>query len=310
MDTGATKRVRVVATFTTLPDRYHVLKLALEALHQQDHPLDAIYLGVPKKARRLNKEYPPVPEEIRKLCTVVPVDVDYGPITKVYAGLVSEPDPNTLIISCDDDTIHEPSLVRKLVSHHLKHPDSAITGTGALIGRGLPFISIISSLAPFRKWNGLTGFDTGTDGRNVDLIFGVAGVLYRRGFFPPAEDLYEHLFKYSLMDDRIFMNDDVLISGYLSKQGITRKVFYDIPNVECVDSGAGDALSVDVMKMIGRMNEAVNQVQNHGFFPTMEPLALSETVAWRVGVVIVIIILIVVLIFVMYRWLGFHVGRR
>lgn len=307
-DAGA--KVRVVATFTTLPDRYHVLKQALEALHRQEHPLDAIYVGVPKKAKRLNKKYPPIPEEISQLCTVVPVDTDYGPITKVYAGLVSESDPDTLIISCDDDTIHEPSLVRKLVQHHLTHPEAAITGTGALIGRGLPLISIVSSLAPFRKWNGLTGFDTGTDGRNVDLIFGVAGVLYRRSFFPSAEDLHEHLFKYSLMDDRIFMNDDVLISGYLAKRGIPRKVFYDIPNVKCVDSGAGDALSVDVMKMIGRMNEAVNQVQLHGFFPSMEPLEVSETPTWRVGVVIVVVLIIIAVVYLMYRWLGFHVGIK
>jgi hypothetical protein len=112
------------------------------------------------------------------------------------------------------------------------------------------------------------------------------------------------------MDDRIFLNDDVLISGYLAKRGIARKVFYDIPNVRCMDSGAGDALSVDVIKMIGRMNEAINQVQLHGFFLVMEPLEMSETPTWRVGVVIVIVIIIVLLIFIMYRWLGFHVGRQ
>lgn len=297
------KPIRVVATFTTLPDRYHILRDSLTSMKNQDYPLDAIYLGLPKKARRLNKEYPPLPDDIAKMCTVVPVDIDYGPLTKIYGGLVSETDPNTLIISCDDDTIHEPNLVRKLVEHHLEHPDSAICGTGALIGRGLPFISIISSLAEFRKWNGLIGFNVGKEGRNVDLIFGVAGVLYKRGFFPSNEELEENLLKYSLLDDRIFHNDDVLVSGYLSKNKIPRKVFYDIPDVKCVDSGAGDALSLNIMGMIGRMNESINQVQQYGLFLNMEPLGLHETVVWRSSVVIITIIIVIILAFLMYRWM-------
>jgi len=62
---------------------------------------------IPKISARLNIEYPPIPDDITKLCKIVHIDVDYGPITKIYGALISETDPNTIIISCDDDVHFE-----------------------------------------------------------------------------------------------------------------------------------------------------------------------------------------------------------
>jgi len=253
-------------------------------------------------ARRLNKEYPPLPKAIAQLCTVVPLNTDYGPATKMLGALIRETDPDTIIISCDDDTVHDRRLVSKLVEHAQDHPEACICGTGALLGHGLHGISIVSSLAPFRPWNGLTGFYIPPEGRNVDLIFGVAGVLYRRGFFPDKERLEEELLLYSLQDTRIYLNDDVLYSGYLSKRGIKRKVFYDIPDVHCHDSGTGDALSGDLFPMIRRMNEAIEQVKIYGFFPSMEPMTFNESVAWRCAFALLIVLLIIALIVLMFRF--------
>jgi len=42
-------RPRVVVTLTTLPDRYPILEGTLQALHEQDYPVDAIYLGLPRR---------------------------------------------------------------------------------------------------------------------------------------------------------------------------------------------------------------------------------------------------------------------
>src|SRR5690606_13603827 len=102
---------RVVASYTTLPSRYSVLKQSILSLKNQTVKLDEIYLTIPKIAKRLNKEYPPVPEDIKNLCKVITVDQDYGPITKIYGGLVSESNPNTIIISCDDDVLFKSNFV-------------------------------------------------------------------------------------------------------------------------------------------------------------------------------------------------------
>lgn len=295
--------LRIVVTFTTLPDRYDVLRKTLQAIKEQDIKIDAIYLTVPKRARRLNKEYPPIPNDIATICNVIYIDTDYGPITKLYGALISESDPNTIIISCDDDVIHKPNIVSVLVKHSNKFPKVAICGTGALISKGLPLISIVSSLSPFKPWNGLTGFQIGKQGRAVDLIFGVAGVLYRRGFFPPNDKLEEELLQYSLKDDSIFLNDDVLISGYLSKIGIKKLVFYDIPTVEC-QGNREDALSYDIAGMIFKLHHSINKVKEFGFFPTMEELPYDETVAWRVVVSLIIIVIIIILCVFLYKTLS------
>ena len=296
-------RLRVVASYTTLPSRYDVLKRSILSLQEQTHKLDAIYLTIPERAARLNKEYPPIPDDLAALCTVIRIDTDYGPLTKIYGALFSESDPNTIILSCDDDVIFSANHVETLLKHHKSHPKSSICGTGALIGSGLPFISIVSTIQPFDKWRGFTGFDLDKKGRKVDLIFGVAGVLYVRSMFPAKESLYNDLFQYSLRDQAIFHNDDVLISGYLSKQGIERRVFFDIPTIH--HDSAEDALSSDIFKMIGRLNTSIKKVKELGFFPTMEEVPLDETPTVRVLFTIIILVIIVILAICLYKMLSY-----
>ena len=291
--------IRVVATYTTLPSRYAVLKKSILTLKAQTHKLDAIYLTLPLKAARLNKEYPPLPDDLAALCTVVRCDIDYGPLTKIYGALMSEKDPDTVILSVDDDVHFSPTHVESLLRHQIANPKSVICGTGALIGRGLALISIVSTVEPFRGWSGFTGFDIPDGGRKVDLIFGVAGVMYRRGMFPINEHLHEEIFKYSLLDSSIFHNDDVLISGYMSKKGIDRRVFFDIPTI--IHLNGADALSADIFKMIGRLHTSIAKVKEYGFFPVMEEMSVTETPAFRGLFAVMIIILIIIVALCFYR---------
>lgn len=283
--------LRVVASYTTLPSRYEVLYKSILSLRNQTYPLDAIYLTIPKKATRLNKEYPPLTDELTNSCIIVHTDIDYGPLTKIYGALMSESDPNTIIISCDDDVDFPENFIETLISKHNEHPEVAICGTGALLNRGLWFISIVSSIHPFDSWKGTTGFSVGKNGRDIDLVFGVAGVLYTRNMFPDKELLYDELFHYSLTDDSIFCNDDVLISGYLSKKNIKRRVFLDIPTIKHLNGD--DALSGDIFKMIKRLNVAIAKVKELGFFTEMEPVGIAETPCGRVLIALIFIIVIV-----------------
>src|SRR5665647_1084483 len=127
---------RVVATLTTLPDRYDTTVRTLNNLMNQTHKLDNIYLTLPYKAKRLNKLYPEPTQEMKQLATIIRVPEDYGPLCKLYGALVSENDTNTIIISVDDDCIYPDNLVSSLISHSKNHPNAAICGTGALLGNG------------------------------------------------------------------------------------------------------------------------------------------------------------------------------
>lgn len=299
MSHSSSTPLRIVASYTTLPSRYDVLKQSILSLKDQTHTLDDIYLTIPERAARLNKEYPTIPDDLAALCTVIKIDTDYGPLTKIYGAIISETDANTVIISCDDDVIFSSNYVEIMIKHHKSHPKSAICGTGALIGRGLPFISIVSTVKPFHEWSGFTGFEVDKNGRKVDLIFGVAGVLYTRAMFPPNKFLYDDLFQYSLRDQAIFHNDDVLISGYLSKSSIERRVFFDIPTIH--HNSGQDALSADMFKMIGRLNTSIQKVKELGFFPTMEEVPLDETPTGRIIFFIIILIIIIVLSIYLYK---------
>ena len=302
-DSTNTTKLRVVASYTTIPSRYEVLKTSILTLKSQTVPLDAIYVSIPKLSRRLNKPYPPIPPDLASLCTIVYVDVDYGPITKILGALLSESDRETIIITCDDDVHFKKTHVEILLKHHKNHPDVAICGTGALLSRGILFLCIVSTVEPFQNLRGFSGFDVDKNGRNVDLIFGVAGCLYLRGFFPTNELLHDTIFKYSLADDAIFHNDDILLSGYLSKCGIKRKIFPDIPTI--THGNAEDGLSSDFFKMITRMNVAISKVKALGFYTSMEDYYVDESVTVRTIFVFIIILILLILSFFLYRILFF-----
>ena len=176
--------VRVVATCTTIPTRYERLRKMIESLVNQTYKLDAIYVGLPKRSHRLNIDYPPLPDDIKKNCIVVSPKIDYGPITKLYGGLVSEKDPETLIISFDDDIVYPPTTVETFVRHAKEWPDRVITATGMKSSLGYLFRAIKTNVRPIACFSNIICFNNDDHSSDIDEILGVSGVLYRRKFFP------------------------------------------------------------------------------------------------------------------------------
>lgn len=293
---------RVVVTFTTLPDRQEKLLESINSITAQTLQPDAIYLTVPKVCKRLNKPYLAMNEEIIEKCLIVEIDDDYGPITKIYGALISESDPETIIISCDDDTLYERNFIETIVKYGNLYPEACVSGTGAIISRGVHLIGIRTSLKNFLWVNSLISFEVDKiAGRNVDLIFGVSGVLYRRKFFPTKSNLLEELFKISLENDSLFCNDDVVISAYLSKVNVVKKVFVDIPPVSTLPSDK-NSLSRNFFTMMIRMQEAINHCKSLGLYQEMENIPISETVAGRLVILFFIILTIIVLCLFFLKW--------
>jgi hypothetical protein len=296
------KPVRIVASYTTLPTRYDLLKTSILSLKAQTRQLDAIYVAIPYRAARLKVDYPPIPDDLAQLCTVVRVETDYGPLTKIYGALLMESDPDTIIMSCDDDVLFEPNQVEALLVHQLEYPKSAVCSMGALIGLSMFFISVTGNIEIFRSWAAFFGFPIPKEGRRVDLVYGSGGVMYKRGFFPVKDRLHEDFMKYSLEDSALFHNDDVLISGHLCKNGIERRIFFDTPSVNHMKGD--DALSTNFMRMLFRMRVAINNATALGFFPTTEQVSIDETPTGKVLIALIIIIVIIVLCVFLYKALG------
>lgn len=292
------KNIRVVATCTTLPDRYSTLLRTLHCLKNQDIKLDAIYVTIPYIAKRLNKKYPPITTEISELATIIRVDEDYGPLCKLYGALTNEKDPNTIIISVDDDCIYPPNLVSVLLDYHKKEPHVAICGTGALLKNGTWFSSININVDCYNK--NMCGFNVPNKGRYIDLIHGFVGVLYKRSFFPHKKRLYDELYKYPLMDYSIFCHDDVIISGYLKKNKIKMMTFNKIPSI-IADVKNEDALSYNFFEMLYKFNKSIMLLKEHGMFLTYENTCISESPTYRVILIITIIFFILLFIYVLYK---------
>lgn len=300
--------MRVVASLTTIPGRYAKLLRTLRSLKEQDYPLDAIYLAIPQESRRLKQPYPIIPNEIAELCTVVPCDYDYGPITKLMGALISESDPSTIIFTFDDDIVYSPRLVSSMLIYQRRFPDSAIGSSGILLKYGFPFYSTISNCSG--SWNRVTGFDMPEDGRSVDALCGFSSVLYLRKFFPSKQNLYEKFLKYPLMDSDVYMNDDIMISAYLSQQKVDRRIVPHIPptndgkifdpNIDGLDE---NEISYHKLEFLKRFRNSINKVKEWGFYSNNQMVSFYETIGGRVFMVICILIIFLITIYIMFTQL-------
>jgi hypothetical protein len=195
--------MRVVLSLTTIPGRERFVVRALESLRAQTYRSDAIYLWLPKgySPGHLSE----VLAGIRGLR--VASCEDLGPATKLLPTLSEECDPETAIITLDDDIEYPPSLVHKLVQGALLHPEAAIGFTGWQVVAYSPEVKVrhfddaFSECAMFQP---------------VHVLEGFKGVLYRRSFF--GADLMGHLRAL----DAFRFHDDILFSGYLASRGIRR----------------------------------------------------------------------------------------
>lgn len=300
--------MRVVASLTTIPGRYPKLLRTLRSLHAQTYPLDAIYLGIPRESRRLKQQYPEIPKEITNLCTIVHCDYDYGPCTKIVGGLLSENNPDTIIFTFDDDVVYSPNLVSSMLTFHKKHSNCAIGSSGILLKYGFPFYSTISNCKA--HWNSMTGFQLTKEGRSVDALCGFSSVLYLRKFFPHLESLHDKFLKYPLMDNDVYFNDDIMISAFLSKNNVDRRVFPDIPipnenkvydpDIDILD---GNEISFDKIAFLQRFRRSINKVQEWGFFPQTQAVALDETIGGHIIIVVVLIIILLLASWLLFKQL-------
>lgn len=271
------RKERVVASLTTMPDRYEKLERTLLTLFNQTYPLDAIYLSLPKESARLKIPYPPLPDSIKKLCTPVSC-TDYGPITKIVGGLIKESDPNTVIITFDDDMVYPATIVEELVRKHRSYPGISIGSSGMLLKYPCPMCAITPNQNDLLF--SIPKFQVPHEGRRVDSVYGYPGALYLRGFFDDVESLVY----YASLSPELFINDDIVISGWLSLKKIERRIF-TMSSVGFVrdENGVviqtGNEISYDLSKFFKRLNLSIKQAKEVGMYSEVEEVSGSETIA-------------------------------
>jgi len=194
---------RVVVSFSTMPSRVKYLPNTIKKLNNQKFKPDMIYICIPYFSKRKQIAYN-VPENFRDLFINNPIPVtivrckDYGPATKLLGCIEYETDPNTSIITIDDDQTYKPDVFRLLVAYSNVYSNSAICFSGMSLD--------------------LAYTKCGSNKRCKSFFAeGFAGVLYKRHFISEKMLSYFDNLSYDC-----FLSDDLVISTWLHIQGIDR----------------------------------------------------------------------------------------
>lgn len=203
--------MRLVGSMTTLPDRIDTFTKTIWCIMRQSYQLDVLYLNIPLKTMK-GKTYTIQSDFLKQFegfHTKVVINrcvKDYGPITKLAPALSLENDPDTYIITFDDDIIPRRTLVETLRKKIIEHPGKCLGFSGGCKGHFPFFFQLI--------------FDNTKD-TYVDWIQGVHVVAYKRSFFNGIDDLVSFGDDTPLKEKLVF-NDDHRISGYLASKNIPR----------------------------------------------------------------------------------------
>jgi phosphorylcholine metabolism protein LicD len=199
---------RIVVSMSSMPSRLAHAFPTINSLLLQSVPPDVIYLNLPMHSLREGRSYD-VPTALNQDSRVIinRCAIDSGPITKLIPTLHEETDPDTLIITVDDDTVYHPHMIRALISYHGLHPRSALGFRGWKVPK--------SGL--YRDSRTIYARDTKVP-LSVDILTGVSGVMYERWHFEA-----DFLDREALPPESFFV-DDICISGYLAQRRVPRLI--------------------------------------------------------------------------------------
>lgn len=196
---------RVVVSLTTTPNRLDKVMDSVRSLASQSLVPDQIYVNVPDgpMKRHPERSYDDValPEALSALSPLVRVNrcVDDGPATKLLGALRLEDDPNTLIITVDDDFEYPPRLVEALAWEAEAKPDDVLGVCGWGMLPLFHSVGVVPAYVPYFMR---------PRGRYVDILQACCGNAYRRGFFSDVEAFAD-------IPSVCVTVDDVWIAGYL-----------------------------------------------------------------------------------------------
>lgn len=121
--------MRQIITLTTIPPRFGKTGETLQTLLSQRLPAERIELYIPRHYRRFpdwGGSLPEVPAGV----TIVRVDEDLGPATKILPAARAWTGQAVDLIYVDDDRRYGPDLTRVALDLRKEHPDAALCATG------------------------------------------------------------------------------------------------------------------------------------------------------------------------------------
>ena len=199
------KSLDVIVSLTTTPARIDNLLPTINSLLVQTLTPRHILLNVPKRSKRFDTSYV-VPAYLYNIPGVVINRChDYGPASKLLGALDRYKDPNTIIITVDDEYMYPANLVETLVAAHEVNQHAAFGFAGQIIDADYTSEHRID-VRSADQWN---------DAKyaSVDVLEGFLGALYKVDFF--SASIYD-------ISDACRTTDDIWFSAHLAASGIPR----------------------------------------------------------------------------------------
>jgi len=213
--------MRVVATLTTRNNYHKGLKDNLDSLTKQ---FDEVYLGLPYKNLK-GEEYK---DFSHPNVTIVRLEEDIGPASKLLGGLIKEKrDLNTLIVSVDDDYIYRDDLRQIFENKRLKDIENNRDRVMTFSGVYMKYWNF-GTFGINGGWHDKNYFFDWNENKEITTIAGYCGCSYPANIFNDTQEYINFIKKYK-NDKILFRNDDILISAYLSNLGI-EKIRINAPN--------------------------------------------------------------------------------
>lgn len=210
-DNNNNNNEKIVVSLTTSPKRINYIKPVIDCMLTQTRTPDKIYLNLPKVFKRNNTTFDmPLPNFItQNEKIVVNFCDDIGPATKIIPAVHKETEPETYILSIDDDIYYPPYIIQLYLDMSNKFENCIITGTSFVPNNTESdkywFNNIKQTIKPY------------FNGQIADLLEGYGGVLYKRKFF--NSELVQNFYK-NISNDGCKFGDDLNLSNLFKKHGV------------------------------------------------------------------------------------------
>jgi hypothetical protein len=223
---------RFVVSLTTSPTRINKIKRVLDSIMNQDFRPDRIYLNLPRLFKRDNSKFKKIPTFITDNPLVfINWCTDIGPATKIIPALKHETDPESIIISIDDDILYGKNVLSNLVYYSYLYPDAVITGS-SFLENNQEYTKLYKKIPIFSRLY------------YSQFLEGFSGVLYKTRFFQNFNS--DYITQSPISCQR---GDDLMLSNFLLSQNIPILSIENRSFITPLEYGLGaDALHTTVSK--------------------------------------------------------------
>lgn len=204
--------VRIVTTMTVIPTREVALVKAIMSIQRGNIKPEAMYVNIPNEYVRFEEKIAPWLKPVLEAIgvTILELEHDRCCLNKILPILSFETDPETLVVTIDDDIIYSPLFIAGLLEAHNKF--GGVVGYSGLL---YPEKAESYGLKPL-EYNVRIGHGASTE--ILQQGFGTMTKISSFYGFPDVPPLQKG------MDASLYLSDDYVISRFYDYKKLTKTV--------------------------------------------------------------------------------------